>query len=98
MEGRHVRVYLKKKRFNVSHFKQYQATYDNVLQHFNCNCKIQAFGPYGTPRKFAEFEMNLAKDAIDCQADAIEIHDYDTEAITFQIQPFTLAMMINGLK
>ena len=77
---------------------KYQATYDNVLQHFKCNCKIEALARYGTARQFAEFEMNLAKDAIDCRADGIEIHDYETGAVTFKSQPYTLAMMISGLE
>ena len=77
---------------------KYQATYDNVLQHFNCNCKIEALAPYSTARQFADFEMNLAKDAVDCRVNAIEIHDYETGAVTFQSHPFSLAMMINGLE
>ena len=80
-----------KKELSYRTLDKYQATYDNVLQHFNCNCKIEALAPYGTAQQFADFEMNLAKDAVDCRVNAIEINDYETGAVTFQSHPFSLA-------
>lgn len=77
---------------------KHKGQYDNVIKYFNCKSKIEALAPFGTTRDFAEFERKLAKDAVDCLGLGVQIHDYETGAVTFQTDPLALVALADKLQ
>ncbi|XP_037807834.1 uncharacterized protein LOC119601144 [Lucilia sericata] len=78
--------------------KKFKSCYANVLEHFNYNCKVEALASFKTALKFTSFERQLSQDAMEIQAEAVEIMDYETGGVKFQCHPLQLPKMVEKLE
>lgn len=74
------------------------AHYETVINDFKSSALIEALASYRTQIKFADFEKKLAKDAIDCKANFIEIIDYETGAVNFKCDASALPDVTQALE
>lgn len=77
--------------------RNYNANFVHVMHNFFGNAFIEAIISLQTSLDFSDLEGSIARDAIACKAQSIEMVDYETGAVNFKCEPNELETVLEAV-
>lgn len=77
--------------------RNYNASFVHVMHNFFSNATIEAIISLQTSLDFSDLEGSIARDAIACKAQSIEMVDYETGAVNFKCDPSELETVLKAV-